>query len=62
MKKGVIGFFVGFFVLVVIFCVVTLILANEHGVTFAQEIVSWFETTKEVAQPIVETTSSVGLL
>lgn len=59
MKKGIIGFLVGFFVLVVIFCVVTLILANEHGVTFAQEIISWFETTKEVAQPIVETTAKI---
>ena len=40
------------------FCIVTLILASVHNVSFANEIKSWFETAEEV-KDATETTLSI---
>ena len=62
MKKALIGFFIGLFIVVVVFCVVTLILANQHDVTFIQEISSWFQAVEDTTEPVVETIAKINVI
>lgn len=43
MNKGLKGFLIGFFIVLVIAVVVTLVMASQHQVTFIEEISSWFK-------------------
>lgn len=61
MSKGL-AWFLGFLLLAVVAFVVTvLVLASQHGLTFIQEIQSWFPAT-EVTDTIVETVSNIRLI
>lgn len=56
MKKGILGFLVGIFVIAVVFVSTVFIMADTHGNTFAGEIKSWFETeeTTEIPDDVVD--------
>lgn len=51
MKKGIIGFLTGLFVLAVGFCLTVLIMASANNRNFVDEIKSWGESQNEQVLP-----------
>lgn len=64
MSKGFKGFLIGLFVLVIAFVVTVLIMASIHGVSFVEEIQSWFKFAEELPEETVKqgTETFVNLL
>ena len=59
MSKGLKGFLIGLFALVLIFIITVLIMASVHGVNFVEEIQSWFKAVEEVPkEPVEEATKA----
>lgn len=53
MSKTVIGVIVALIILALIFVAVVLILGSVHGLSFTDEIQSWFSTA-ETVEPVIE--------
>lgn len=53
MNKTIMGVIITLIILALIFVAVVLIMGSVHGLSFVEEIKSWFETAKE-NEPIIE--------
>lgn len=62
MKKGLIWFLAFLFVAIVTFVIVVLVLSSQHGLTFIQEIQSWFPEVVDTTKDVIDTTASIRLI
>lgn len=53
MSKTVIGVIISLIIIALIFVAIVLILGSVHGLSFTEEIKSWFDTA-EAVEPVIE--------
>ena len=53
MSKTALGVIISLIIIALIFVAIVLILGSVHGLSFTEEIKSWFDTV-EVVEPVIE--------
>ena len=60
-KKILAGIVIGLLAVVVVFCIVTLIFASIHNITFVEQIKQWFGVAQAVVEETAEETARISL-
>ncbi len=61
-KKILAGIVIGLLAVAVIFCIVTLVFASIHEITFVEQIKQWFNVAQKAVEEIAEETARIGML